>query len=346
MKKFYKALFGAVCAIPVITSIQAQAQTPEDFYKGRQISLIVSSEPGGGYDATARLVARHMPKYLPAGASVVVKNMPGAGGILAPNFVYARGERDGSLFALMQNTIPFEPLIGNKQATFDPLKLLWLGSPNYETGVLMVWHQAKPRSIADLRTTEIAAAVPAHASTPAFNTRMLTHLLGLKLRIVPGYRSATASVVAMEKGEVDAFANFYNSLQQSRPSWLPEKKTFLIVQWGPKKENSIADVPYLPDLLTDPHQKALAHAASASLALGRPFMMPPDVPNDRFVYLRAAMAKSFNDPEFARDAGKIGFADLAPQTGEQIEKIVRDVYASSPEVIKGLRMFATGEGMK
>lgn len=333
----------ALMALPLAS---AHGQSVAEFYKGRQVSLIVSSSPGGGYDATARLVARHLPKHLAGAPNVVVKNMPGAGGILAPNFVHAKGERDGSLLALMQNTIPFEPLFGNKRATFDALKLNWLGSPNYETGVLMVWHEAKPRSIDDLRQQEITIAVPAHASTPAFNTRMLIHLLGLKLKIVPGYGSATASVMAMEKGEVDSFANFYNSVIQARPTWIKEKKTFLLLQWGPHKEKSIASVPYLPELLKDPAQLALARAGSASLALGRPFMMPPGVPADRVQAMRQAMFATFNDPEFVKDAHKIGFTDLAPQTGEQIERIIREVYASPPEVIKGLQMFASGDGMK
>lgn len=335
-----------LCAATLCLSSSAiLAQTAEEFYRGRTMTLIVSSEPGGGYDATARITARHLPRHLPGAPNVVVQNMPGAGGIRAPNFVYNVSEKDGSVFALMQNTIPFEPMIGNKAATFDPLKLLWLGSPNSETGVLTVWHAAPVKTLDDLKSTEITSGVPAVASTPAFNTRLLIKVLGLKLRIVPGYPGSTAALLAMERGEVESFANFYNSQVQSRPTWLREGKARILVHWGPNREPALAGVPYLPDLARDDDQRALVKAASASLALGRPFMMPPGVPQARFEAARKALFETFNDPAFAAEAHKIGFTDLAPQTGQQIEKIVRDAYASPPHVIAQMRAIATGEGM-
>ena len=337
----------AICslALALVCATGVCAQTPEEFYRGKTISLIVSSAPGGGYDATARITARTLPRHIPGNPNVVVRNMPGAGGIIAPNFVYARSERDGTVIALMQNTIPFEPLFGNKAATFDPLKLLWLGSPNVETGIFMIWHEAGIRDYEDLRKKEITVGVPAIASQPAYLSRLLIKTMDFKLRIVPGYPSANASLLAMEKGEVESFPNFYNSLMASRPNWLKEKKTVLVVQWGGIREKALADVPYIPEILKDPDKLALLNAASASFDLGRPFMMPPDVPRDRYEAMHAAMMATFNDPAFADDAKKIGFADLMPQTGAQIEKIVRDVYAASPEVVKQLRMIATGEGM-
>lgn len=337
---------GFLCAaVLCLSASHTMAQGVEDFYRGRTMTLIVSSEAGGGYDATARITARHLPKYMPGAPHVVVQNMPGAGGIRAPNFVYNVSEKDGTVFALMQNTIPFEPMIGNKAATFDPLKLLWLGSPNYETGVLVVWRAARARTLADLRNIEITAGVPAIASTPAFNTRLLNKALGLKLKVIPGYPGSTAALLAMEKGEVDAFANFHNSQVQSRPTWVKEGKADVLVQWGPHREPALKDVPYLPDLVKDPDQKALVQAASASLALGRPFMMPPGVPQARFEAARKALFATFNDPAFAAEAHKIGFTDLAPQTGEQIEKVVREAYAAPPHIIAQLRAIATGEGM-
>jgi tripartite-type tricarboxylate transporter receptor subunit TctC len=335
----------AAAAFAVAGSGAAQAQTPEQFYKGKSITVIVSSAPGGGYDRIARLVGQHLGKHVPGNPKVVVKNMPGAGGIIAPNYVYAKGARDGTVIGLMQNTIPFEPLAGNRKAIFKPTEFGWLGSPTVETGVLMVYHTSKVRSIADARKIQLNSGVPALASTPAFNSRLLIKTLGLKLKIIPGFRSSTAALLAMEQGEVDTFANFYSSMMGSRPTWLKEKKTFVIVQWGPQKEAGLPGVPYLPDLVTDPGDKALVKLASAPLALGRPFMMPPGVPKDRLMAMRKAFVAVFKDPDFVKDASKGGYNDLSPQTGEQMEQVIREAYASPPAVVEKLKILATGKGM-
>ena len=321
----------------------ALAQSPAEFYKGKTITIIVSSAPGGGYDRIARLVGAHLGKHVPGNPKTVVKNMPGAGGIIAPNFVYAKGDRDGAMIGLMQNTIPFEPLAGNKRAMFKPTEFGWLGSPTVETGVMMIYHRSKVRSVADAQKIEVPTAVPAMASTPAFNSRLLMKTLGLKLKIIPGFRSSTAALLAMEQGEADGFPNFYSSMMGSRPTWLKEKKTFVIVQWGPKKEKDLPDVPYLLDIVKSEKDKALVRLASAPLALGRPFMMPPGVPQDRLAAMRRAFADMFKDRAFVRGASKGGYNDLSPQTGEEMEKVIREAYASPPAVVAQLKLLASGK---
>ncbi len=321
----------------------SHAQSPEEFYHGKTVSLIVSSDVGGGYDALSRITARNMIKHVPGQPNIVVRNMPGAGGIRAPNYVYSVAEKDGTVFSLMQNTIPLEPLAGNKAATFDPLKLLWLGSPNVEMGLLMVWHTKGVRTLEQMLATELTVGVPAAASTPAYNTRLLNQVLGAKLKLIPGYPGSNASLLAMEKGEVDAYPHFYTSMMQSRPTWMRDKQIYVVAQWGPYKEKNLPDVPFLPDVVKDPEKLALLNVASASFALGRPFMMPPGVPPERLAVMRKALFATFNDPAFADDAQKISFGDLAPQTGEQIEKIIRDVYASPPHIVEQFRVIATGE---
>ncbi|MGE3246744.1 MAG: Bug family tripartite tricarboxylate transporter substrate binding protein [Beijerinckiaceae bacterium] len=337
-------IFSAGAALGTLALISpAAAQSPAEFYKGKTVTIIVSSAPGGGYDRIARLVGAHLGKHVPGNPKMVVKNMPGAGGIIAPNFIYAKGDRDGTVIGLMQNTIPFEPLAGNKKATFKPTEFGWLGSPTVETGVMMIYHRSKVRSIADAQKIEVPTAVPAMASTPAFNSRLLMKTLGLKLKIIPGFRSSTAALLAMEQGEADGFPNFYSSMMGSRPTWLKEGKTFVIVQWGPQKEADLPNVPFLLDIVKTPEDKALVKLASASLALGRPFMMPPGVPKDRLTAMRKAFVDTFKDPEFVKDAGKGGYNDLAPQTGEQMEKVIAEAYASPPAVVEQLKLLASGK---
>jgi tripartite-type tricarboxylate transporter receptor subunit TctC len=344
MKPALRSLFAGCLSLGASFSSQAVlAQvSPAEFYKSHPIQIIVPSSAGGGYDAIARTVQRHLGNHIPGNPTIIINNMPGAGGIREGNYIYSIAEKDGSIIGLMQNSIPFEPLVGNTQATFDPRKFGWLGSPNYETGVLMVWHKAAATTIDEIRKTEITVGVEAIASNPAFSTRLLIQTLGLKLKLIPGYPGSAPVLLAMEKGEVDAFPNFYNSAMQQRPDWIRDKKTILVAQWGPHKEKNMPDVPYIPDIVKDPDKLALARAGAASLALGRPFHAPPGIPADRLAVLREGMMATFKDPAFVEETTKMGFGELAPQSGEDLQRVINDLYASPPEVIEQLRKIVVG----
>lgn len=172
---------------------------------------------------------------------------------------------------------------------------------------------------------------------------MLIQTLGLKLKLIPGYPGSTPALLAMEKGEVHAFPNFYNSMMAQRPDWVRDKKIVMPVKWGPINEPGLPGVPFAEDIVTDPKNKAILRAAAGSLALGRPFVAPPDTPADRLAALQKAMMDTFNDPEFANDAKKIGFAELQPQSGEALAKVIKDIYASPKDVVEILRYIFTGE---
>lgn len=165
-----KSLWCAMLALCATGA--ASAQSPEEFYKGKTLTIIVGASPGGGYDTIARVAQRHLGQYIPGKPTVIVQNMPGAGGLRAPTYLYSVAERNGLTIALIQNSMPFEPLIGNKNATFDPTKFGWLGSPNVESGVLMVWHTAPALTIKELQEKEINVGVEAIASNPALSARI------------------------------------------------------------------------------------------------------------------------------------------------------------------------------
>jgi tripartite-type tricarboxylate transporter receptor subunit TctC len=332
------AAFLALVAAPL-----AQAQSPEEFYKGKTVTIIVGAGPGGGYDTIARVVQKHLANHMPGKPTIVVQNMPGGGGLRAPNYLYTVAEKNGTFIGLIQNSMPFEPMIGNKNATFDPTKFGWLGSPNVESGVLMVWHTAPALTVKDLREKEINVGVEAIASNPALSARLLMQTLGLKLKLIPGYTGSSAVLLAMEKGEVHAFPNFFNSMMAQRPDWLRDKKIAIPVKWGPINEKSLPDVPYAEDIAPDEKSKTILRAASGSLALGRPFLAPPDIPADRLEALRKAFMATFNDPAFVEDSRKIGFAELQPQSGEALEKVIKEIAASPPDVLEQLKFIFTGE---
>jgi len=316
----------------------ASAQSPEAFYKGRTVTLLVSTSSGGGYDAMARAIARHIGKHIPGNPTVVVRNMPGAGGISAVNWLYFSADKDGSVFGLVGNATPLEPLFGTKEARYEAPKLNWLGTPSFEVGMVLLWHTVSVNSVDDLKNKETNLGASGANSTPAFYTRLLNALLGTKMKLITGYPGQNDAFLAMERGELDGYPSvFYSALTSTRPNWLPQKLAKPIVQYGPERLKELPNVPFVPELLRNDDDKLMMQAAAAPLALGRPLLMPPNVPAERVAAMRNALAATFADPEFKADADKIGLIVNAPRTGEELKAVIDRAYATPERVVERLR---------
>ncbi|MFM2444525.1 MAG: hypothetical protein RJB09_1711 [Pseudomonadota bacterium] len=345
MKKFSTSL--ASMAFATLGASSGLAQPATDFYRGKTVSLVVSSSAGGGYDLLARTVARHLPKHIPGSPTVAVRNMPGAGGIVATNYIYNLATKDGLTIGGVQNNTPFEPLLGTKEAEYDPKKFNYLGSPSYETGLLIVWHTSPVSTVEDARKKEFTVSSSGANSTPGFFARLLNELLGMKLKIVLGYPGQNESFIAMERGEVDGYPSiFWSSLASTRPDWIKNKMVKFIVQYGPEKEKGAGDTPNVMDLLNTEEDKLLLKAAIAPLALGRPYIMPPGVPADRVVLMQTAMMATFKDPEFLAEAARLNLGVNVPRSAEEERRIVEEAYATPPAVVTRLRRIANPEGSK
>jgi tripartite-type tricarboxylate transporter receptor subunit TctC len=328
----------ALCAFAGGCAWHANAASPADFYRGKTVTIIVSSSAGGGYDTLARTLARHMGRHVPGNPAVVVRNMPGAGGMTATNFLYNNAERDGSVIGLVQNNTPFEPLFGTKEARYDPIKFNWLGSPSSETAMVLLWHEVPVDTVAELRTREVAVGVSGANSTPAFFTRLLNAVLGTRMKAINGYPGQNDVLLAMERGELDGHPSaFFSSVRSTRPTWLRNKLAKAVLQYGPEKLAELPDVPFAPDLVTSDEDKLVMQAAFAPLALGRPFVLPPGVPTERVAALRAAFAAAMADAEFLAEGERVGLGLNAPRTGMQIQELMERAYRSPPAVIERLR---------
>lgn len=316
----------------------AKADPIADFYHGRTVTMIVSTSAGGGYDTLARTIARHMQAHVPGRPTIVVRNMPGAGGIAATNYLYATAQRDGSVMALISNQPPFEPLFGTKEARFDPTKFNWLGTPSVETAMVLVWHTVPVHSLADLRRTVTHMGASGANSTPAFYGRLLNATLGTRMQIIPGFPGQNDAFMAMERQELDGYPSvFYSALSSTRPTWLPEKKARAIVQYGPEKQKELGDVPFVPDLVANPDDRLLLQVAFAPLELGRPLVMPPGVPAGRVAAMREALNETFADPSFRADAEKIGLEINSPRSGDRLLKVIQRAYRAPAKIIARLR---------
>ena len=259
---------ATLALLACLFALRAQADPAADFYKGATVTMVVSTSAGGGYDTLARAIARQLGQHIPGHPTIVVRNMPGAGGIIATNYLYSAAPRDGSVLGLIQSDPPLEPLFGAKQAQFDPLKFNWLGTPSVETAMVLVWHTVPVNSVDDLRRRVTEMGASGANSTPAFFARLLNATLGTKMRVIPAYPGQNDAFLAMERGELDGYPSvFYSALSSTRPTWLPEKKAKVIVQFGSEKLAALGDVPFAPDLVTNPQDKQVmevgVHAARA-----------------------------------------------------------------------------------
>jgi tripartite-type tricarboxylate transporter receptor subunit TctC len=329
----------AVLARPVFA-----ADSVADFYKGKIVTLVCSSSTGGGYDLLARTIAKYLGGHVPGAPRIVVQNMPGAGGIVAMNYLYGIAAKDGTVIASTQNNTPFEPLLGTREAKYDATKLNWLGSPSQEVGLIVVWASVPVNNVADLRTHSITVGSSGANSTPSFYARLLNETLGAKMKIVVGYPGQTEALLAMERGEVDGFPSlFYSTLTSTKPSWLKDKKIKVLVQYGLQKEPALANVPSALDLATTPENKQLLTVGLAEVGIGRPYLMPPGVPAARVAAMRKALSDTFNDPKFLADATRMQLLVKAPRTGEQIQQLVESIYRSPPAVIDRLRKLTAAQ---
>jgi tripartite-type tricarboxylate transporter receptor subunit TctC len=338
MLRMASASLFALCGLVGTSVPQAKADAVADFYRARTVAVVVSSSAAGGYDTLARVIARHIGRHMPGNPVFIVRNMPGAGGITATNFLYNNAERDGSVIGLVQNNTPFEPLFGTKEARYDPVKFNWLGSPSSETAMVLIWHTVSVSSVADLKTHEVTVGVSGANSTPAFFTRLLNAMLGTKMKPINGYPGQNDVLLAMERRELDGHPSaFFSSVRTTRPGWLREKTARAILQYGRQKLAELDDVPFAPDLVASDDDRLVMQAAFAPLALGRPFLVPPGVPGERVVALRKAFALTMADPEFLAEAETMGLGVNAPRTGEQMQEVMECVYRSPPRVIDRLR---------
>lgn len=331
-----RTLFAGILAIAAAQTATAQDEATK-FYAGRNLTIIVGSTTGGGYDFNARAVARHIGKYIPGAASVIVQNMPGAGSIVATNYVYNVAPQDGSVIGAVQRPIPFEPFFDEKGVRFDVRKITWLGSTTSEVGVVVAWHTAPQRSFNDVLASEMIVGGNGPATDTELFARALNRELGAKFRIVGGYPGESQIILAMERGEVQGVANWsWNNIPAKHPDWLRDGKIRLLLQLGLRKHPALPDVPLVLDLARDADQRLLFETIMQMKELGRPYFLAPGVPADRVRLLRAAFMKTMTDVDFVNEMTKAGIS-IDPVSGEDMQKMLAQAYALPPALAQRTR---------
>jgi tripartite-type tricarboxylate transporter receptor subunit TctC len=317
----------------------AAADEVADFYRGRQIQVVIGHEVGGGYDVYGRLVGRFLTKHLPGNPRVIPQNMVGAGGRKAANWLYNVAARDGSVIGVTAQTTPLDQALKQDGVSFDAAQFNWIGNPIIDNQVFFAWHTTGIRSLEDAVAKGGLVCGGTGASTnPVTLPKIINQMLGASIRVVAGYPSANNILLAMERGEVNCIGSHsWSTAKVTAAHLLRDSKLNMLVQWGPSKDPEISEygkreVPLMFDYARTDVDRSVVKLMSSGMAIGRPLYAPPNVPPARVAALRKAFDDIMADPEFLAEAKK-GNADIRPMSGIDLQALATEVVRTPPDVI-------------
>jgi len=325
-------------------SASAAGQAQDNFYQGKSIRLIIGSSTGGGYDLWARFLARYFSQHIPGKPDIITQNMPGAGSLVAANYVYGVAKPDGLTLGAILPAIYFDQLIGRKEVQFDWSKFTWIGSPEQNDILHFIRADTPYRTVEDLRNAKEPPRCGSSGTgtTGHYIPRLLEEVLGIKSRIVGGYQGGAEIDLAVERGEVHCWSPLIATFFGREPYITWRKKGFVrvVLQTGRKRDPRLADVPTIWELMdqykTPEAGKRLARVVLTAATLGRPILATPGVPAERVKILREAYTRTLNDPELLSEAKKRGW-EVDPLTGEELEPLAKEVIAQPPQVIERMK---------
>ncbi len=323
-------LIGAV-ALAVLLPGTARA---DEFYKGRQISWILSADVGGGYASYARAFAPFFANHIPGKPNIVIQHMPGAGGIRAMSYFDSVAPKDGSTLGLVHSSVPFAPLFGIKGARFDPRRMHWIGSLDANTAICVAWHTSRIKTWADVLEKEFTVGGSGVGSQMETMPALLNKLFGTKMKVISGYRGGNEIYLAMERGEVDGrCGGLVSSINSTRPDWFAQKKVSVPIVVALERTPSFPEVPAVAEFARNERSRQVLQLFVAPQAMDRPILAPPGVPPARIAVLRTAFHAAMNDPGFIAEAKK-QHIEIQEVDGDRVAKIIADAYALPPDIVK------------
>jgi len=314
---------------PVHAQSAQSSQSAEEFYRGRTITILVGFTAGGGYDLYARLLGRHMGRYLPGNPSVIVQNMPGAGSLKATQYVYGVAPKDGTVLATVSRGMVTEPLLND--AKFDATKLTWIGSITSETSVCATWHTSPVKTWPDMLAREFSLGGSAIGADPDTFALILRNVFGAKVKLVTGYPGGNDINLAMERGEVEGRCGWSWTSLKSQKAWL--KQINVLVQFALEKNSDLPDVPSALERAANDEQRQVLRLLIAGQFVGRPFFTSPGIPSDRRAALRRAFDATMTDPRFLEEAAKIDL-EISPIAAEAIDAFLAELYRTPRDIVR------------
>lgn len=331
---------GAVLATAIaslaVAAGSAKADALSDFYAGKNLTIIVGADTGGGYDAQGRLMARHIGRFIPGHPNAIVQNMPGAGSLQAANNLYNISAKDGTVIGLVQRGVLTSKITNPNGVHFDLTKFNWIGNLASETAVSLAWHATPFKTIEDVMKKEMTVGGTGPTIDTETTPRLLNALIGTKFKVIGGYKGTADVSLAMERGEVDGMGDWsWSNVKTRRPEYLRDGKINLLLQVATEKLSDLPNVPLAMDFVKNATDKKVMELFLAQKTVARPVMAPPNVPADRVAALRKAFVDMTKDAQFDADATKSKL-EIEPTTGEAVDKVIALIDATPADIGKRL----------
>jgi tripartite-type tricarboxylate transporter receptor subunit TctC len=328
------AIAGGLCL--ALAPAGARADAISDFYRGKTVTLIVASGAGGGYDFFARALAKHMGRYIPGNPTLIVQNMPGAGGARMVNYTYNVAPQDGTVIGVPLAPTPMVQVLDPGPIRYDATKLHWLGNLENSVGILFVWHASPVQAMADARTRVTPLAGSGKSSATYQMPVLANALLGTRFNVVLGYPGAAEMEHATEKGEVDGRMAVWQTLKTTQPTWVAENKVRFLAQSVLERSPQLPQTPTFIELATTQEGKTIFEFMALQNQTGRAIFAPPGVPPERVAALRRAFDASVKDAVMLSELERAGM-EIEPSTGETVQAIVAKMINTPPEIAARMR---------
>jgi tripartite-type tricarboxylate transporter receptor subunit TctC len=329
--QFAAALLAALALVPLANS-HGKAQSVAEFFGGKTIIIYVGYSPGGSYDFYPRVFARYLGKYIPGNPTVIVQNMPGGGSLRAANYVYNVAPKDATALGVVTQTVMLEGPLGTPGVKYDAAEFSYIGRMTGVLETMISWHEARAKTIEDVRKYETIAGGTGPTSPTEGYPRLLNAFAGTKFRIVTGYNGTSEIMLAMERREVDALENSWNSIVRTRKEWFEQKKINVLIQAALERSKELPDTPTLVEMGDTPEAKAALAFYTSSAAVSRSLLGPPGIPAARLRALRDAFAATTRDPQFLGEIEK-SQSEFDPAPGEFLQDLAKKVAATPAAIV-------------
>jgi len=328
----------------------ARAETVADFYRGKTIELAIAGAPAGGYDVAARTLANHYSRHIPGNPTIIVKNMPGAAGLVVTNYLYNVAKRDGTVIGMPTSNVPLEPRLkllspDGSNVKFDLANFSWIGTPLQEPQITWVWHTAPAASVDDLKTNTILMGATTASADNAILPMLVDELIGTKMKVLTGYQGQNEINLAAERGEVQGNNTGLSNLTVNKADWLRDGKVRILLQFGNERLPQLPTVPTAIELASSEADKAMLRFYGLKFTMARPLLIPPQVPAERTVALQAAFQATMRDPAYIDEARRIGL-DTNWLGAKALAERVSDIAATPQAVVDHLHELLARGGVK
>jgi tripartite-type tricarboxylate transporter receptor subunit TctC len=336
--------------IAAISTTTAHAQPAAEFYRGKTIEILVGAAPAGGYDLASRTIANHMGRHIPGNPTFLVRNLPGATGLIMTNQLYNAGKRDGTVMGMPTSNIPLEQRLrlispDGSNVKFDVARMRFIGTSLQEPQVTWVWHTAPAKSVDDLKARITLMGATTVSADNSVLPSLVNQLLGTRMQVVAGYQGQNEINIAAERGEVQGNNTGISNLTVNRADWMRDGKVRILLQYGGERLAALKDVPTAVELAGSETDRAALRFYALKFNMARPLLLPPEVPAERIALLDAAFTATMQDPQYLADAKRIGL-DTNWLGGTDVGKLMRQVEDTPQPVIDHLRDLLARAGAK